>query len=795
MLSPGSTFGSYRIEGLLGEGAMGVVYRAIDSRLDRPVALKLIKEDLAKSSDFRTRLADEARRAAKIDSQYVVKVWEHSAFDDQPYISLELVTGDDLRAAGAGLSFDKKIDIVLQIAEGLRAAHAQKLVHRDLKPENIKVTAAGQVKILDFGLAKDIQPDSVDEQGNIEGTLYYLSPEQVCGQTVTGTSDIFSFGVVMFELFAGVRPFEGVYPASIIYSILHEDPAVPSSINPEIPQWLDFLIMKSLAKQQDNRFQDMASVIETLRSGRDKGEAKGKEQYTKPRQTVTVIDLKNLSGDVSWDYFCVGFTEDVIHELSRRTDLIVSAQASKMYSRNIREVFERCRSDYVIVGSLRKHQDDIKLHLSVYSDGGNKLVSGEDYEGSSEGLFKLLASAARDVAVTLANATGFAVIEVEDYLKTNVSAYEYYLKGKSYYQTNKPEDLEFATMMFRKALDIDPTLALAHSGLSDVYAFKHMAYYDRNPRTIESARAEALKAIEIAPDLPEAHRSLGRFYMFSGDMGKAEQEFLRAVEYNPKYAIGYRTLAWLKELQGDHERALYWAKRSLELAPCDLETLLLLSILHMDTRKYTVAMATLQRAIELGPDYGRAYFLLGSTYLKLGVPDLALENFLLAAKYKGDPNCCIDAGYIYLVNKDYTSAEGKFRESIEAGYFPFVAYYYLGFLEKTRGNGDRAAEYFEKSIETGESSDSKGAMDLHIRAYRALARAGLGQAEQARELLGEVTAHPDLDGELLYEVARAYALLEDTPRAKEYVDRALQGHAGPTEKELKFDPHFSCLTD
>jgi serine/threonine protein kinase/Tfp pilus assembly protein PilF len=794
MLSPGSTFGTYRIEGLLGEGAMGVVYRALDLRLDRPVALKLIREELGRSEDFRLRLSDEARKAAKIDSPYVVKVWEHSTVDDQPYISLELITGDDLRTAAASLSFTQKLDIVLQIAEGLKAAHAQGLVHRDLKPENIKITQEGQAKILDFGLAKTVQADSVDDQGNIEGTLHYLSPEQVCGEALTGASDIFSFGTILFELFTGSRPFEGVYPAAIVYSILHEDPALPSLVDPGIPQWLDAVIVKSLAKLPVNRFSDARSLIEALRTGRETSGEGGREPFAKPHQTVTVVDINNLSGDANWDYFCVGFTEDVIHELSRRTDLVVSAQASSLYSRNIREVFERCHSDYVIVGSLRKWQDRIKLHLSIYGSNGDKLISGEDYEDNSEKLFNMLSQAARDAAVTLANVTGFSAIEVDDYLKTNVSAYEYYLKGRSYYQTNKPEDLDFAVMMFLKALEIDPGLALAHAGLSDVYSFKYMAYYDRSPRTIEMAKTEARRAIEISPNLPEAHRSLGRYYMFTGNMSDAELAFLKSVEYSPKFAIGYRTLAWLKELEGNHERALYWAKRSLELAPCDLETLLLLSLLHMDTRKYTVAMATLQRAIELGPDYGRAYFLLGSVYMKLGVPELALENFLLAAKYKGDPNCCIDAGYIYLAHKDFESAKHKFLESIEAGYFPFVAYYYLGFLEAKRGDKKRAEEYFRESVKAGEASDSEGSSDVHVRAYRALAIAWLGDADQARAILDELVSLPKLDGELLYEVARCYAVLGDESKTNDFVSRALEGHAGPTEKEIRFDPHFASIS-
>ncbi len=791
MFDPGSMFGSYQIGRLLGEGAMGRVYQAVDTRLDRAVALKLIRSSLSKSPDYRARLAQEAKQAARIDSPYVVKVWEHSEIDNHPFISLELIYGDDLRSSAASMSFDQKIELARQVAEGLKAAHGEGLVHRDLKPENIKITPGGQAKILDFGLAKAMTPDTVDEKGNIEGTLYYLSPEQVGGETLGAASDVFSYGVVLYELFTGIRPFEGAYPSAIIYSILHESPSEPQEIVTSIPEWLNVLIMRALAKQPASRYVDMQAVLEAFTHGRDSGQAVEREKYVEARQTVTVIDIQNLSGDPSWDYFCIGFTEDVIGELSRRTGLIVSAQASKVYSRNIREVFERCRSHYVIVGSLRKWKDEIQLHLSIYGDDGNKLIFGEQFSGSSDELFKVLATAAREVAIALANQSGSSTVEFDDYLKTDISAYEYYLKGKSYYQTNKPDDLEFALMMFRKALEIDPTLAFAHAGLSDVYSFKYMAYYDRSPHTIDAAKSEALSAIAIAPTLPEAHRSLGRYYMFSGDPISAEQSFLKAIEYNPKYAIGHRTIAWLAEMQGNHDLALSWARKALELAPCDLETLLLLSILHMDSKKYTLAMATLQRAIELGPDYGRAYHMLGTVYLKLGVLEQALENFLLAAKFKGDPNCWINAGYVHLVHMEYDAARDKFAKSAIEGFFPFVANYYLGFVEQRCGRKELAAQYFHLSIEQGRAADSPEFPNFHVRAYRALALASLGRNEEAIELVNDLVGRSALDGEVLYEIARAYAILRDSEKSNEYIARAIAGHAGPTEREISFDPHFA----
>jgi len=792
MLTPGSKFGNYKIQQSVGSGAMGVIYKALDTQLDRVVALKLINEELARSHDYRARLADEARAAAKIDSPHVVKVWEQSEFQNQPYISLEYVSGKDLREIAGDLDFDQKINMARQIAEGLQAAHSCGLIHRDLKPENIKVTENQRVKILDFGLAKTVTAESVDQQGNIEGTLQYLSPEQLTGEPLTFASDIFTFGIITFELLTGRRPFEGVYPAAIIYSILHEDPPLATDFAPDLPDWVDGLTSKLLAKQPANRFENMTSVLDFIDISLKHKELPGAKKKVGARQTVTVIDLKNLSNDKSWDYFSYGFTDDLINELSRRTDLIISAEPHTSYSRDVRDCFKRFRSDYVIVGSMMKWQKNIRLRLNIYGEAGDKMLAGERYEADSSEIFKILSHAVNDVATKLAEISGSNSFEVEDIFKTDIAAYDYYLKGKSYYHTNRKEDLEFAEQMFEKALAIDPNLAYAHSGLSDLYSSQYMAYYDRCQEKIEKAKLKAEKAIKISPDLPEAHRSLGRYYMFVGDFARAEESFLKAVAINPKYAIGYRTLAWLKEIAGDHDKAIQWAKTALRYAPNDLETLLLLSIVNMDLRKYTVALATLHRAIELAPDYGLAYHNLGTVYQRLGVLDLAQENFLQAIKYKGDPNALIDAGYIDMLNGNFVKAREKLEESIAEGFFPFIAYYFLGRIELRSDNPKKAEEYFLKSIESAEEWESKDQHkgNPHITAYRAIALASVGRKDEAKLLLEKLEKDGKEDGTILYNVGRGYAILGDSEKTKEILKLAVTEHAGPTEKEVSIDDHF-----
>jgi eukaryotic-like serine/threonine-protein kinase len=795
MLVPGSTFSHFHIDSILGQGGMGIVYKAVDVRDNKTVALKLIADAFSRSEDYRTRLAEEATRTAQVDSPYVVKVWEHDQVEGQPYLAIEYIPGGDLRSASPQLDFEHKLALCKQIAEGVSAAHAAGLVHRDLKPENIRLADDGSARILDFGLAKTITADSVDEFGNIEGTLYYLSPEQLSGQPVGTASDLFSLGTIYYELFAGARPFEGDYPAAIMYSILHEEPVPACERNAELPSWIDPLLGKLLAKDPRERFSSVSALLDYMSQSEKGWETSVSRQYVKPKQTVTVIDLKNLSSDPSWDYFCMGFTEDVIRELSRRSDLIVSAEPSTSQPRDVREIFKRCRSDFVLVGSLLKWQESIRLQISIYGNGGDELIFGETFEGGAAELFGLLSTAAREVSITLSNVTGSVAYDVAPTASADVSAYDLYLKGKAYYQTNKAEDLEFAAAMYQKALEIDPKFALAYAGLSDVAAFQYMAYYDHTQARISAAKQAAEKGMKIDPSLPEVHRSLGRYHMFTGDLTAAEKCFLTAIKYNPKYAVGYRTIGWLKRSSGQYDEALQWARKSLELAPTDLETLLLLSLIHMDEKRFTVAISTLQRAIELGPDYGRAYYNLGTVYMKLGVLEAALENFLQAIKFKGDPNCYIDAGYICLVTGDLLGARQRFEESIAAGYMSFVSHYMLGYVAGMQGDATEATWQYRRVLELTRPPDGSPTTDIHQLGYQALAHAGLGERQAATDILEALGPNATNSGEVLADIARAWAVLGEHQKAQLALHQAFAAHAGPTEKEIAPDPHFAILRD
>lgn len=793
ILARGTKVHHYEIVKRLGVGGMGEVYLAEDTKLKRQVALKFLSARFSEDPVYRGRFIREAQAAARISHPNVITVYETNQFAERIYIAMEYIEGKTLEdhIKTGSLNFSKRVEIARQICDGLKAAHDCGMIHRDLKPGNIMMTVSGRVIILDFGLARMMHTDSVDETGRIEGTIYYMSPEQVSGSKLTCSTDIFSLGTLLYELITGRLPFVAEDMNRVMYSILHETPIPPIEIRPDLPEWMNAMILKLLDKEPAARFADVDSLLEYMNGALEKGEGRDKiGNYKTRKKAVTVIHLKNLSGDQAWNYFCEGFTEDMIREISRRTDLIVGAQPALKSDYNIGEVFQRCRSDYVITGSLMHWQNKIRLGLNIYGEEGNELLLGENFEGTSDDLFTIMGNAACQTAEVLGKASGSYALENLQPVASDVTAYDYYLKGRNYYHTNKPEDLGFAAKMFEKSLELDSEFALAHTGLADVHISQYMGYYDHSPKRLDLARLEAEKALRMNPMLPEALRSLGRYFMFQGDLESANRTLLKCIEIAPKYAIGYRTIAWLKDWQGEFEESLTWAKRALELAPTDLETLLLISLLYLELKKYTLAMATLQRAIELGPDYGRAYFMLGQVYKKLGAIELALENYLSAIRYEGDINSYIEAGYCYLLMEKYPEAEKKFDESIARGFLPFIAHYYKGLIKFLQNEKEQASSLFSMVIDGADKYFAADPQNDVFLGYKILALALVGKKEEASMLVENCRKICSHQGEGLYILARIYAALGDKEQMAHYCELAINEMAGPSRKELNLDPHF-----
>ena len=575
------------------------------------------------------------------------------------------------------------------------------------------------------------------------------------------------------------------------YSIMNEQPRLPSELKPDLPAWVDLIAIQALQKSSDGRPPDGGEVVKIF-----KPDLLGLPAVTpaiRPRarrRTVVVEHLANLSEDASVAAFCAGFREELITEIARRVDLTISPEAGSSTLENVQEQFLKYRCDYLIRGTLRRWEDRLKLTLSVYTDQGSAVAYAERFSGTSSDLLSILDQAAEQTAAGLAQLGGIDVEDVPEQTPGSVTALDYYYKGIGYYLLNKPEELVLAEQLFRRALEIDPEMALAHSGLSDVYSFQYMAFIDHTSDTFERSRTEAEKALALDPQLAEGHRSLGRYFMLSGDMEQARACFIRAIDIKPDYAIGHRTMAWLLLSLGEHAEAGQYARRALALKPTDVETHIVLGIVHIDEHRYTIALATLQRAIELAPDYGRAYYWLAHAYMQMGVRDLALDNYAQAIHYTGDPNSHQEAGYVHILAQDYPAARVQLQASIDAGHLEFIAYYYLSLINRIEGNRKSQLRYLEQAEAALARYASEDRRDANLQAYAALIAAARGDRERTLAMLNALVEQELHLGRALYNVARAYATLGDESSARLVIDRAMLCPGGPTQKEIEADPHF-----
>src|SRR3990172_11829452 len=516
----GKTVAHYKIQEKLGEGGIGVVYKAQDTKLDRLVALKFLPQSLAADTVERERFIHEAKAASALNHPNITTIYEIGEHDSQLFIAMELVEGETLKqtAARNGLHLEKVIDIGVQICDALSSAHEKGIIHRDIKADKIALTPKGLVKIMDFGLAKLKGATKLTRTGSTVGTAAYMSPEQAQGEEVDQRSDIFSFGVVLYELLTGQLPFKGEHQASLIYSILNEEPQPVARFNNKVTPDLERIVFKALAKDKEERYQHITDLqadlrrerksLEYLRSGTVTAEVPTAKRKTRvlpialvaaialililgylflsgkrepqtvktAKPSIAVMYLENLSESEEDQYFAAGMTEDIITHLSKIGGLMVASRSDIDQFREkkitIKEVAEKLKVNYVMEGSVRKYGDKIRITCQLIKADDGFHIWAENYDRKLEDVFAIQAEVAKEVAKALKIALAPAEIEqLEKKPTLDVRAYNYYLQGREYYFGGfaYPERHKLVIKMFQNALEVDSNYALAYAGLSDCY--------------------------------------------------------------------------------------------------------------------------------------------------------------------------------------------------------------------------------------------------------------------------------------------------------------------------------------
>ncbi|MFZ0452728.1 MAG: protein kinase [Ignavibacteriaceae bacterium] len=662
----GRTVLHYKIIEKLGQGGMGVVYLAQDTKLDRKVAIKFLSPHISDNSEEKLRFILEAKAAAALNNKNIAIVYSIEEADNfqgekELFIVMEHIKGMELsaRIKLGIIPFNEAIKIAVQIAEGLEAAHNEGIIHRDIKSSNIMINESGNVKIMDFGLAKFRGGLKITQDGINFGTITYMSPEQAKGEEVDNRTDIWSFGVVLYEMLTGKIPFGGDYDQAIIYSILNDEPKFAK----EIDEGLKNIINKSLAKNPEKRYQTAEEIAQELRIISEGGQIKktrtkqpkitwvvlgaavllialalyffvpasksGKET-TAEIKTIAILPFDDLSPNKDQEYFSDGLSEEFINVLSRNPKLRVTAKTSSFSFRgkdfDIKTIAAKLNVKNILEGSVRKAGNSLRISADLVNVETDATLWSNTYDGKLKNIFDLQDSISSSVAEAL-NVVLLGKEAVPPEQKTNPEAYNKYLLGKHFASLRSKENLEKADAFYEQALLIDSSYAPAWVGLAQVHSNQADVGYLSVDEGYSKARQEAAKALEFNPNLAVANSQMGWIKAkYDWDWAGADKYIKRALELDPGNAAVINEAAFLAGTEGRFNEAITLLHRSIKIDPVRIVGYFNLSFYYYHAGLLDESLEASRNCIELNPQYPVIHTLRGLIYIEKGTPDSALAE-------------------------------------------------------------------------------------------------------------------------------------------------------------------------
>jgi len=751
---PNTTLAHYRIVSKIGAGGMGEVYLAQDTKLDRKVALKILPADVAAHPDRMKRFVQEARAASSLNHPNIITIHEIGETASGHFIGTEFIDGETLRKRmkRGGVELSDTLDIVVQVASALTAAHGVGIVHRDIKPENIMLRRDGIVKVLDFGLAKLVEQTPLDAEaetrmqvqtqaGMIVGTVAYMSPEQARGQEVDARSDIWSLGCLLYEMLTRQQPFRGDTTTDVLANIIHREPPSILIRCPDAPAELERIIIRAVCKNKAERYQTVNELLADLkqlqkrlefeaeleRSSSPDKKTEAQTQIIRAAMTVeteisnsvAVLPFANLSTDAENEYFCDGLADELLNSLARIDDLKVAARTSafsfKGKNVNVSEIGERLGVKNVLEGSVRKSGNRLRISVQLVNASDGFHLWSERYDREMQDIFELQ----DEITLSVTDALKVRLLgkDRDVVLKRytdDAEAYELFLKGRYYYYKYTAEGWRRAIEFFEKAIEKEPNYAPAYAGINSSLGFLWFLGFLPAEQAVPQMKAAAIKALEMDENLAEAHLSQAMIsFFYDWEWQKAEQEFKRAIALDPHNA---EALSFYSMFLGFGERfdeAIVQGGRALAIDP--LSTLINMNVgwTYFSAGLFDKTLDQVGKMIEVEPDFYGCYWLRGAIYLSEGEYDNAVNELKKAVSLGGRQIVLADLGGAYGLagkNDEATAILGQLLEMRQREYVPAIC---MARIYSRIGEKDKAIDWLEKAFEekNGEMVFLKGEID------------------------------------------------------------------------------------